>query len=433
MLRINFQLKQDIDLSYLSKLLPNKLFGNSVKIQRFISERLAIERHLGIPVDSVLVKGKENELFKEAYKKMDDKEKSLFNIWQLTLPGIQLDIIFLLKETEKILKISLPGINFVSPERTYRLAQTPNDPLYATTAGEALRKMSCEAAWMVSQGDSIVVAVIDSGLELGHPDIDGNILQDAQNHIVCRTFINGGISTALNDVDDVIGHGTHMSGIIAAEGDNSEGLLGVAPKAKILPIKAFDNWGNARSQDLAQALYSADTLGAHIINNSWFYDNSHINNTLDAALFQAIQNTIGNNVLCVFAAGNGGMNMPPNHWLFSDDNMIVVAATTLADKKLGGSNGSSKITIAAPGEGIVSLGVDLVTLPIDYPVMSGTSPASAHVCGALALYLSRHGGHQRVHPSVVIPVLRDSKYSDYIGVVKVGKFRINCEKLVHAP
>lgn len=433
MLQINFQLEKDIDLSYLKKLLPKGLFGDSVKIQRFISERLAIEKYYKISVDVDLSKDKENKLFKEVYEKMENEEKSLFNIWQLTLLNVNPDQLNFYKDIEQILIKNLPGVIFVSPERTYKLAQTPDDPLYVNHSLPALDIIHCENAWKTSKGDSIRVAVIDSGINYTHPDIANNILGGpVPTQMIYRTFLNGQILTALNDVQDRDGHGTHMAGIIAAEGDNGTGTIGVAPKAKIIPIKAFDKYGNAQTRDLAQAIYFADSNDAHIINNSWFEPTINPNDPGDSALLTAIRVTINKEVIFVFAAGNGGTSVT-KHWLLNESNIIIVGGTTTVtppiDARLGVSNWSSKITISAPGEGILSSGLN----PQLYPPRDGTSPATAHVSGALALYLARHGGHQRVHPSVVISVLRNRKYSDFTGVVEVGKYRINCEKLVQAP
>lgn len=432
MLRINFQLKGNEKLSNLKKYLSGSFPGDSIQIQRFISERLAIEKYFGIPAKAIPAKLPVTELFNIAYNKMEDSEKGLFNIWQVTLPYPQPLKRGRFKEIEASLLKSLPEVNFICPERTYELSQTPNDPLFLDEELQSLSMIQCEAAWDISKGAGITVAVIDSGIIPDHPDIEDNILRDSANNPISSAFINGAILT--NIQDSGLGHGTHVSGIIAAEGDNAIGITGVAPAAKIMPIKAFSDVGQARSLDLARAMYFAEEKGAHIINNSWFYnkDASSIaqdDHDEDFALLKAIRFVIGKKVICVFAAGNNGKNID-NHWLVRETDTIVVAATTLDDDILGVSNLSTFLTIAAPGASITSLGID----GVNYPRKSGTSFSAAHVSGALALYLSRHPGPpQRVPSADVIKVLRDVRYSDDIQIPDVGTYRLNCNKLVHAP
>lgn len=427
MLRINFQLKGNEKLSGLKKSLSNAFPGDSVQIQRFISERLAIEKCFGIPAKAVPAKLPMTELFNIAYDKMEGQEKNLFNIWQITFPYPQPMKRGRFKEIKAILLKNLPEVSFICPERSYQLSQTPNDLLFENQYFQSLNTIQCEAAWDISKGAGITVAVIDSGIIPDHPDIDGNILRDQTTQIVSSAFINGAILSNIQDAG--IGHGTHVSGIIAAEGDNEIGIIGVAPEAKILPIKAFSDIGQSRSLDLARAMYFAEDKGAHIINNSWFYDKDassidQDDDNEDFALLEAIRFVIDKKVICVFAAGNNGKYIN-NHWLVREANTIVVAATTHDDEILGASNLSTALTIAAPGASITSLGID----GINYPTKSGTSFAAAHVSGGLALYLAVRG-RNRIHPSSVIAHLQGITYSDDIEIPDVGTYRLNCKKLV---
>ena len=431
MAKINFQLSENVPydrlLFLLGELLKNSKLKEKIQLRRFMMEELAIEKHLKISRKELFGKNKDfiEPLFQKAYERMKPNEKMLFHIWQIVLPDANAFLELLFKELFLAIPKGLPGVTFVSPERKYKLALTPNDRLFRSKL-KALRKISCEEAWEISMGESAVVAVIDTGIFEGHPDINENLLKDEADNLISDVFIDGESNPNINDTD---GHGTHIAGTIAAIGNNGIGIIGVAPKAKILPIKVFNTVDGTESGNIANALYSAAANPkVQIINNSWYFEGHDgvLENADDPALLVAIQVVISEKVICVFAAGNSGADIS-NYWLLKEPNTIVVGATNLSDLKLGGTNYSKNLTIAAPGAKITSLSLGLENEY--YKDLNGTSMAAAHVSGALALYISKNGGG-RIHPSNIIPLFKDSNYSDQINSSLSCDFRLNCEKLL---
>ncbi|MCB0371363.1 MAG: S8 family serine peptidase, partial [Bdellovibrionales bacterium] len=142
-----------------------------------------------------------------------------------------------------------------------------------------LKKINTEDAWDLTQGEGVVVAVVDTGLDLTHADIaenvwtnegeiPGNGIDDDQNGYI--DDVHGwDFGDQDNDVDDFQGHGTHVAGTIAAVGNNSEGIIGVAPKSKIMPVKGFSSYGGGTTSSLAAAIVYAAMNGADVISNSW--------------------------------------------------------------------------------------------------------------------------------------------------------------------
>src|SRR3989338_391636 len=180
-----------------------------------------------------------------------------------------------------------PHVEYAQPDYLMKANMVPNDPYYSSYGswGQSyddlwgLKKMQAEQAWDITQGEGIVVAVIDTGLDYNHPDIAANIwtnigeipnngMDDDGNGFV--DDIRGwDFGNSDNDPGDVQGHGTHVSGTIAAVGNNGIGMIGVAPKVKIMPVKGFMDSGGAWSSDLAKGIKYAVYNGADVVNNSW--------------------------------------------------------------------------------------------------------------------------------------------------------------------
>ena len=258
------------------------------------------------------------------------------------------------------------------------------------------------AAWDLSTGQDVVVAVIDTGVDVRHDDlipnlwtnpgeIAGNGIDDDGNGYIDDVngydFVNRDA-----DPDDNDAHGTHVAGSVAARGDDGYGVPGVAFEAKIMSLKFMDRgWGGTASA-AAEAINYAVNNGAHIINASWGGPGSSY------AIRNAIAYARSRGVLFVTAAGNEGLNndsyasYPANYDL---DNIVSVAASDRRDGLASFSNyGSSHVDLAAPGVDIVS------TLPGDtWGYMDGTSMASPYVAGAAALLKS-------VAPSMSVQELR---------------------------
>jgi subtilisin-like proprotein convertase family protein len=179
------------------------------------------------------------------------------------------------------------------------------------------------------------------------------------------------------------GHGTHVAGIIGAEGNNHTGVVGVDPNAILMPLKFMDASGQGSIGAYIAALDYAIHEGAKISNNSW------AGGTFTSILYDAIANARAHGVIFVAAAGNASMNIDRNPSYpasYDLSNVVVVASTSRTGALSGFSNyGRGTVDVAAPGEGILS------TLPNkQYGQLSGTSMAAPEVSGTLALIWAEH-------------------------------------------
>ncbi len=240
--------------------------------------------------------------------------------------------------------------------------------------------------WHRTRGEGVVVAVVDSGVDITHPDLVNNIWRNSGEQ--CGNGIDDDGNGYVDDcngwnfaagsaaVTDNVGHGTHVAGIIAAEADNRIGIAGVAYEADIMPLKIGDT--PSLSAAIEAIAYAIDN-GARVINASWGVNDPNAAAYLDVAITAAEQA----GVLVVTAAGNEPVNIDTAPWYpaaSSLDNVITVAASTPTDQPASWSGyGATNVDIFAPGEFIVS------TLPGGYGVYSGTSMAAPMVAGAAAL------------------------------------------------
>jgi hypothetical protein len=209
----------------------------------------------------------------------------------------------------------------------------------------------------------VIVAVVDSGSG-PHPDLVENLLPG-------RSII-GTVETQDGRDIDASGHGTHVSGIIAAVANNGIGGSGVAPNAKILPIQVLDQSGQGDARDVAAGVRFAADNGARVINLSLG------GATESSSLTQAITYANDKGVLVVAAAGNGGAADKPK-WPASLDLTLAVTAVDQANNATSFDQRGDYIDLSAPGANIVS------TAKGDYVTLSGTSMAAGFVAGAAAL------------------------------------------------
>lgn len=246
-------------------------------------------------------------------------------------------------------------------------------------------------AWAAGYtGQGILVAVVDTGVDLDHPDligslyvnpgeIAGNGIDDDGNGYVDDV---SGYDFAGRDAnpDDINGHGTHVAGTIAA-GNNGFGATGIAPDATILPVRVLGDDGSGSTNAVAAGIRYAADLGADIINLSL---GGGYSRAIDAAIDYAQQ--LGSFI--VAAAGNESAPVPsfPAQFSGTNENVISVGAFSSSGSLAGFSNdvgGSGSVQIDAPGVGIYSTYVGG-----RYASLSGTSMASPHVAGVAALALS---------------------------------------------
>src|SRR5688500_2133067 len=247
-----------------------------------------------------------------------------------------------------------------------------------------------------NDASSVIVAVIDSGIRLDHPDIAANLWRnpreipangrddDGNGYVDDVNGINA-ITNSGNPTDD-LGHGTHVAGIIGAVGDNGIGISGVAWRVQIMALKFLrGGTGRGSTSDAIQCIDYAIANGAHIINASYGAVSNEVTQ-FDPAEFDAVRQERDAGIIFVDAAGNEGADMdllaqyPAS---FRLENVVAVANSTSRDDLSFGTNfGSGSAELFAPGSEIYSLSHDLNN---PYIVRSGTSMAAPHVTGALAL------------------------------------------------
>lgn len=310
----------------------------------------------------------------------------------------------------------LPNDTYVDPDQDGNWAVGIWGQVYEDMWG--LKKIKADRSWIISQGENVIVAVVDTGIDYNHEDISDNVwtnnleiagngIDDDSNGYIDDTkgwdFVDKEYFNPKSDNDpmDGNGHGSHVAGTIAAVGNNSRGIIGVAPKANIMAVKGLDDYGQGYSSHLANSLTYAVDNGADVINNSWGGESR------SQLIEDSIKYGYANGCLLVVAAGNSNADVE----LFYPANMsevITVSATDPYDVKTYFSNYGSKIDVSAPGGGSyndVSFNNILSTLPDNsfiarvfpdskvsngYYRLKGTSMAAPHVSGVAALAISRH-------------------------------------------
>jgi hypothetical protein len=238
----------------------------------------------------------------------------------------------------------------VEPDYIATIAEAPNDPYY--NAQWALARIGAESAWEHSSGAGVVVAVVDTGVEAGHPDLQGQLLAGYD-------YIN-------NDGDpaDDHGHGTRMTGIIVARRNNALGGAGIAPDARVIPIKALDHTGNGPYSAVASGIVYAVDHGARVINLSL------VGPSQSTVMQNAVDYAVEHDVVVVAASGNYGTNVPG--YPAAAPGAVAVGATNDFDSRASFSVYGAWLSFAAPGVEVLT-----TTLNGDYTGSTGTSPAAA--------------------------------------------------------
>ena len=288
------------------------------------------------------------------------------------------------------------------------------------TAGSVDSDTDAVEAWDITRGHpDVIVAVIDTGMDLDHPDLLSNLLA------------RGAEDWDFSDVadpspDDTDGHGTHVSGTAAAV-DNGTGGIGMAPRCRLMPLRinltAGMNQNRADAINYVAAQATANPSRRYVINCSWKMSGDH------AGVHNAIINAVNNNVVVVFAAGNNNQDIevPPFYPAIYPE-VIAVAATNQQDVRASFSNYGAKVDVSAPGVNIYSSYPDN-----GYAYLDGTSMASPHVAGLAALVWSRNRSLSNHKVRSIIESTCDNidaKNPGFIG--KLGKGRINAYRAVHA-
>ncbi|MEW6040785.1 MAG: S8 family peptidase [Elusimicrobiota bacterium] len=331
----------------------------------------------------------------------------------------------------------------VEPDIQFRLNEIPNDPLFVKqwgmhnigqTGGKDDADIDAPEAWDVHTGNGeIIVAVIDTGVDYNHVElknntwinkgeIPGNGIDDDRNGYIDDVCGWNFVDWNNNPMDDSdpISHGTHVTGIIGATGNNGTGISGVNWKIRIMSLKCFNKYGYAYLSDILPAVQYAVGNGAKVINCSWgsLFPSKGLEEILDYAG--------KNGVVVVASAGNWGMDLdnPPkfdgislgNYPAgYNLPNIISVAASNHSDKLAWFSNyGRVSVDLAAPGVDVLS-----TKAGNDYRYLSGTSMSAPFVTGTAGLTLSQR---PELKSDYVIETILSSvdQIPEFKGKVKTG-------------
>jgi beta propeller repeat protein len=446
----------------------------------------------------------DEQVFAEAYKSMPKTEQSIFRTYQVKLSP-KVDVIEAVKKLKNLPAVENAQPNYICYAMDFP-ESAPNDTFYNHEGLWGLQKIHAPEVWNKTQGEGVVVAVIDSGADYNHEDLADNIwlnsgefpgvddnhdglitLDELKSHGLTDTNKDGKIDLAdlwgskfqdgidndgngykddfagwnfsgyfgffwtsynNNEIIDYNGHGTHVSGIIAASGNNNKGIIGVVPKAKIMAVKALNTEGSGTSTDLANAISYAAKNGAKVINNSWgsrYRDasNAEDNFVIKDAVIEASQRK----AIVVFAAGNASDNAD-YYYSPNIEEAIIVGAADSADSRANFSNFGSRIDIVAPGVKVLSLNANkgnnaiinqikerpdlkLEDFVVDtnYLKLSGTSMAAPYVSGIAALMVTLN---KDISPQQAKQYLRAS--ADDIGApgfdLVTGHGRLNAQTAI---
>lgn len=267
------------------------------------------------------------------------------------------------------IKITLDTIMKISALETFRV-----DPIApaAQTVPWGIKTIDANLAHAMNKGAGVKVCIVDTGIDKKHPDLKQNISGG-------RNFVADKGKVTRTAWDDENGHGTHVAGIIAAR-DNTIGVIGVAPLARLFIVRVLDKDGIGYLSDVADGVLSCVRSGSRVINMSL---GAAADPKKDTPLKRAVDYAIKKGIIIVVAAGNEGQNIS-NTIPAGYKNTIAVSATDSDNKFPAWSNfGLSAGDAAAPGVTIYSTWPDN-----KYATLDGTSMAAPHVSGVVALSIS---------------------------------------------
>lgn len=317
---------------------------------------------------------------------------------------------------------SRPDVEYAGPNPIARAMAAPNDSLYATqqwgfnntgqvvngNAGVPDADIDAAEAWNIVTGDSdVIVAVVDSGVDYLHPDLNasmwrnpgetpGNGLDDDSNGIIDdyygANFIRASGPPTGDPNTDGYFHGTHVAGIIGAVTNNAAGIAGTCWAVKVMALRFLDSSGNGTVANGTEAIQYAVANGASVINNSW------ATSANDPLLSAAVSAATAAGVVVVGSAGND-VNGNTVYYPGAYGTAVSVSATTNQDGVLTLNRGLH-IDLGAPGKDVAS------TMPSGlYALATGTSMSAPHVSGVAALMKSLDA---TILPGEVLAILKAS-------------------------
>ncbi|RJP66410.1 MAG: T9SS C-terminal target domain-containing protein [Ignavibacteriales bacterium] len=367
-------------------------------------ESIIATKNLGLKqTNSVLSKNSSNISIKYFAKGLGKESDALVNIIK-----VETDSDLSQSELENIFS-SVADVEYVQKSNTYKIDIIPDDEHLSEQWG--LVNTNSFSAWDITKGsDTVVVGVIDTGIDYLHEDISSNIFINKNEDLNVNNKLDAADLNGIDDdnngfVDDVIGwdftdrqgfpfdstggdylnwdnnplddngHGTNVAGIIAAESNNKIGISGIAPNVKLLNLRAFDPTGNGEEDDVAAAILYAVKQKVKVINMS-FGDAS-----FSLVLKDVINYAYNKGVILIASAGNDGKNIL--HYPSGYSEVLSVGASTKEDYIANFSNYGSTIDLIAPGSEIFTTAIGN-----GYTSIAGTSAAAPFVSGVAALIKS---------------------------------------------
>jgi len=318
-------------------------------------------------------------------------------------------------------------IEYAEPNYKVAIMDLPNDPYYVNQT--YLSKTTLPFIWQLTIQQQVLVAVVDTGVDYTHEDLVDAIAQneneipnngiddDNNGYIDDRfgyNFFQASSGKGSSDPMDEQSHGTHLSGIIAAQTDNHLGISGINPDAKILPVRFLDADGSGTQLDGAMAIRYAVDRGAKIINCSWGYYK------LNTALDEAIRYAIENGVIVIAAVGNTNTNIL--EYPSACTGVFGIASASSDSSKAPYSTFGPQVDFMTYGSKVYS------TLPNNqYGTKSGTSQAAAVMSGIVSRLL---GCNPDLTAGALYELLRESAKNGEQKDSKVGYGIIEAPKLI---
>jgi subtilisin family serine protease len=310
-----------------------------------------------------------------------------------------------------------------------------NDHCAGTQWG--LTAVKAPEAWRTTRGAGVTVAVVDTGADFKHPDLRKKLLRIPGSNLVKNTAYRcpfmpatAGARRSRAVAQDDHGHGTHVAGIVAAATGNRLGVAGVAPRAKVLPVKVLDRTGHGDDSEIARGICFAVRHGAKVINMSLGDDpvSSIVVDGNGDLTSKAIAYAYARGASVLIAAGND--SFPACDFPASHAKALCVGAVDRRGLKATYSNFGLSLGVVAPG-GSSSIACDNEDIWSTFPAtikqqcgkdgyepLAGTSMATPHVAGVAALVIARFG--RRATPSFVYDRLKST--ADDLGVPGTDPF-----------
>jgi len=343
----------------------------------------------------------------------EEKQKKMLKDWGFTvekeIKQIKVKVVSVPEQAEEALAKALsknPNIDWAEVDGIAEPLFTPNDTYFVDKYQWGLTEIQAPEAWDITTGSKdIQIAILDTGVDLDHPDLADKIIS------------NINFTTTSTTTDDIYGHGTHVTGIAAAITNNSIGVASVGYNSTIMNVKVMGDTGSGYYSWITSGILWAADNGAEVINMS--LGGSSASLTLE----DAINYAWNKGVVVVAAAGNNGNSIPSYPAYYQ--NVIAVASIGPTGALSPYSNRGDWVDVAAPGGSIWSTVKDN-----DYGTKSGTSMASPHAAGlaglvfAVATDTNKNG---RLNDEV--RSLIESNCDD-IGITGIGSGRINAYKAV---